>query len=531
MQTTEDREPQTFTGWLVGGPSGFRRLLIRLGPTYVKIGQFLALRPDLIPQDYADELLRLFDDVQPFPWSEARAIIEADLGKIEQSFHSIDPQPRASGSLAQVHTAVLHNGEKVAIKVLRPGIQEQVESDLRRASRIGRVLRLAQVKLIADPLELINELTEWLHQELNLSTELENMIRLGKLANQSDIEFVPRPYPDLCSARVLTAEYVLGLPFSEILVALSHGHEEAVRQRWPDLNLNLLAQNLVQATLRQMFRYQFFHADVHPGNLMVLPNHVIGYVDFGLCEFMDENVRREQIRYLASVYDGDVPQMFKALLEILIPAEDADVESFRADFNEECARWLRGDSAEDSLGIRTSGRSPIAHWLIGIMRAARRNRFRLPRRLLAVYRTLLTAETVANRLDSRIDIRSEGKRFFISLQVDDALSSLEPEAIKQSLPRILSLLRDTPGQVNNLLAELADGRFTLRVEWADDARTRRASNRRTRLLATAICSVGFAFLLATPALWERGSTTMQYLLAAIVLALYISIVMQWRKLE
>ena len=272
----------TLTERLIGGPEGLRRLLERLGPTFIKLGQFLALRPDLIPREYTDELLRLLDDVEPFAWTDAVTIIEQDLGDPTKLFRSINPRPIAAGSIAQVHLAELFDGTRVAIKILRPGIADRVRVDLRRARVIARLLRLAKVDLISSPRELVAELESWLLREIDLRNELNHITRLRRLTRKSTTEVIPKAYPEFSSSRVLTTEYIQGIPLIEILRALSSGEREISRRGW-DIDTEALAKNLLEATLRQMFRYRFFHADVHPGNLFALPNNTIGYVYFGLC--------------------------------------------------------------------------------------------------------------------------------------------------------------------------------------------------------------------------------------------------------
>jgi len=206
--------------------------------------------------------------------------------------------------------------------------------------------------------------------------------------------------------------------------------------------------------------------------------------------------------------------------------DDSDARAFRSDFNEECANWLSRDK-----NTYVKGRSPMAHWLVGVMTAARKNHFRIPARLLAMYRTLLTAETIANRLCPRIDIRAVGYDLLLSFQLNDALRALQPKALRQLVPDLISSGRDSPRHVNQLLSELSEGKFTLNVEWTDDARTRRDNDRRTRLLATAIASVGVAFLLAIPALWQDSSPFLRFVLSGMLVSLYISIILQWRRLR
>ncbi|HEX8054619.1 MAG TPA: AarF/UbiB family protein, partial [Thermoleophilaceae bacterium] len=210
----------------MAGPERLRELLERLGPTFVKVGQYLALRPDLIPQEYCDELLRLLDRVPPFPWEEARAIIEDELGEIGHAFAEIDAKPLAAGSLSQAHRARLHGGGEVVVKVQRPGVREAVRRDLGRARTIARVLELARVPLVVEPRELVTELRAWMLQELDLERELANMQKLRELAADSEIMRIPRAYPDLSGKRVLTAEYIHGMPLSTLLGSLRTGRED-----------------------------------------------------------------------------------------------------------------------------------------------------------------------------------------------------------------------------------------------------------------------------------------------------------------
>lgn len=530
----------TLTERLIGGPEGLRRLLERLGPTFIKVGQFLALRPDLIPREYTDELLRLLDDVEPFAWAEAATIIEQDLGEPAKVFRYINPRPTAAGSIAQVHLADLFDGTRVAIKVLRPAIADRVRVDLRRARVIARLLQLARVDLIASPRELVAELESWLPREIDLRNELGHITQLRRLTRNSLTEVIPKAYAEFSSSRVLTTEYLRGIPLTEVLRALDLGGEREIRRRGWEIDVEVLAKNFLEATLRQIFRYRFFHADVHPGNLIVLPNNTIGYIDFGLCEEIDENVRGEQVQYLTTLYTADVQQMFRALLEVLVPSEYADVDGFRADFVAETTKWLTRldeDIAGNAAAERrspgtTKSDSPITRLMVAVMRSARQHRFIVPARLLAMYRTLLTAETIASGLSRSVNLRSVGREFFISLQADDALEKLRPDSLRIAFPQILALLRDSPARLNQLLAELTDGHFTLRVDLADDPRTRRAKNRRTRLVTTAIVSVGVASLLGgVSALPTLGVVPIRGILLMVLALLYASMWIQWRGMR
>ncbi len=531
MSATPQDGQRTLAGRLVKGPVGFREMLQRLGPTFIKIGQFLALRPDLVPQEYCDELMHLLDQVPPFQWAQARAILREELGQEpEEIFAYINPRPIAAGSLAQAHFARLKNGEPVAVKIQRPDIRARVDRDLRRARLIAQLLQVSNVGLFASPREIVQEVSSWMMEELDFKRELANMSRLYRLTAGSPYEVVPKPYPDLSSSRVLTAEYLRGVPVSEILVSINSGlRAETERVDRLGIDWDYFAANLVRATLRQMFDYQFFHADLHPGNLLVLPGEGIGYVDFGLCDSLDETVRKEQLRYMAAIYNNDIEQMFRTMTDLLIPSDATDVEAFRKDFMAETrTMFVRRQESEQGEGAE---RSPVAQWLIGIMRAARQHGYSIPTRILSMYRALLTAETVATRLSTRVNLRSVGREFFEELAVNDALRSLDPNSWRPVLLSVLSLWRDAPGQVQQLLSEMSEGSFTLRVNVTEAPKVNRARNRRARLLATTILSVGVALLLVRPQPPTPLGISLTWLLAAALALLYLLTYIQWRRLR
>jgi ubiquinone biosynthesis protein len=517
---------------LVGGPVGFRQYLQRLGPTFVKMGQFLALRPDLVPQAYADELMMLLDHAPPFGWADARRILGEELGADPESiFASIDPLPVGGGSLAQVHLARLDDGTEVAVKILRPGIHEAVQRDLRRARRLTRLLEVSGVRLVVSPREVLQELEQWLLQEIDLAHELANVTRLHGLTQSSTIQRIPRPYPALSTARVLTLEYLRGVAFSEILLA--RPEEDPLYPNLLGVDRTALAANLLRASLIQIFRARFFHADLHPGNLVALPADVIGFVDFGVCDHLPDTVRERQQRYLSAIYRRDVDAMFRALTEILVPGPETDLEAFRTDFFAETATYLgRSADWQPAAGRTTAGeRSPIAEWLIRVVRSARRHRLHFPANVLALYRALLTVETVARRLDPAVDLRRIGREFFRDLQIDELANSLSPERLEPALLNLLTLYRDSPRQLQQILADAAEGRLALSVTVAEGARARRQHDRRAKLVTSAVLSVGVSVLLAQPTPTTLFGVAPAPLLVALLLLLYAVVAWQWYRLR
>ncbi|HEX8282693.1 MAG TPA: AarF/UbiB family protein [Pyrinomonadaceae bacterium] len=532
----EVEEPTVF-GRLVHGPVGFRRLLERLGPTFIKVGQFLAMRADVMPQRYCDELMGLLDRVPPFPWEQARAILKEDLGAEPTAlFDFINPSPVAGGSLAQTHLARLKDGTEVAVKILRPGIKEKVERDLKRARLLARVLDLSGATLVVDPREVVGELAVWLHREIDFEQELSNLERLYRLAKGSAFERIPRPYPEFSGPRVVTSEYLRGVPVSEMFGAGNRlKAETAGPLADPDIDRGRFAENLLRSTLRQIFRYQFFHADLHPGNLIAMPGDVVGFVDFGLCDVLDEDIREGQMRYLAAVYDGEVEQIYRATLEVLDHDEHSDMIGFRTSFLAETREWVsrrRERSGDDGVRrLAVDERSPVARWMVGVMRAAHRNRLRVPTKVLLMYRALITAETVARQLDAETDLGLIGRRFFERLRVDEALGTLDEESARSSLFNTVRLLRDAPGQLQSILSELAENRFTVNVAASRTARERRERYSRARLLVSSICCLSVACLLAVPDLPLIYGLSSRWPLGGLLAILYLWTANQWRRLR
>jgi ubiquinone biosynthesis protein len=519
---------------LVKGPVGFRQRLEHLGPTFIKIGQFLALRPDLIPQEYCDELMLLMDRVQPFPYEQARTVLREELGsEPNEIFSYMNPRPMAAGSLAQTHLARLKDGTEVAVKIQRPDVHVQIERDLRRARRLARLLDISGTSLIVSPTDVVEELAGWLMQEIDFKNELRNLSRLHDLAVDSRFQKVPRPFPNLSTSRILTAEYLRGLPFSELLLAVRFGRSD-VDSVALEVDRDRLAKNLLWSSLVQIFRYRFFHADLHPGNLIVLPSDVIGFVDFGLCDELDAKVRERQMRYLSAVYDADVDRMFNALTEILTPSEETDMDSFRSEFIAQISPYINRTQTDqpsyDATGSEAN-RSPIAQSLVGVLRAARRHKLQVPARVLSLYRALLTAETVAHQLGTTVDMRSVGREFFANLQIEEAFRAIDPDKLESTFLGMVSLLQDSPGQLHQLLTELSERRFELKVTVSEAPKVRRVRNQRLQLLITSILSVGIALLLIVPGLPKLFGASLRWPIGIVLILLYISILFQWRRLR
>jgi ubiquinone biosynthesis protein len=515
---------------LPAGPQRLRRWFESRGPTFIKIGQFLSLRPDILPQEYCDELLELVDRAPEFSWEQAKAMLAADLGEDpEKRFAWIDSRPIAAASMSQVHLAFTHEGKEVAVKIQRPRIREQIERELRGGRLLTAAMRSVGTRLAVPGEELLAELRRWLEQELDFQRELGSIARLYRLHRESTHIRIPRPYPELSGTHVLTMEYLRGISFSEILRWIRSGEDARLAEHQVDRTR--LAEILVEAVLDQIFRKELFQADPHPGNLIALPGSAVGFIDFGLMEELSGNFKRVLAHNLIALYSGDAERMSSALMELLVAGKRANPEGFRNDFLAAAKSFSRQRGEPVLVGGRE--RSPLAQYLIDTVQIARKHGFQLPPDVLAVYRSLLTVETIAQELGGKANLHSVGRRFFRQLQVEQSLEDLEPEQLRAMGLDLLTLFREGPGQIQRLLADLSSDRFLLRVRTTEHPEDRQEANRRARLITAAVVSVGLATLLAgvdrIPLLRESGATVP--ILTGLLVAVYVWIFVLWRRLS
>lgn len=510
------------------GPERLTKFLTTLGPTFIKVGQFLALRPDIMPEEYCEALLRLTDQVAPTPWAEIREILRQELGADpERKFAHISEQSHAAGSLAQVHRATTHEGIRVAVKVQRPNLDQQVKTDLKRLRWLVQFVKASGINPLISPQEFTEELERWLAQELDFSQELRNTIRMYELLRDQPEVRVPRCFPELSSKRVLTTEFLDGILFSELIRLVQREEFELIDDM--GFSRELLAERLIESALHQIFELRQFHADLHPGNIIAMAGNVIGLVDFGLTDLLDPVIEEQQVAYLRAIYDNDVSQMYRSVSQIFLPGRNTDMEAFRREFFSETSRWLGRIHVEEQ---DHGSRSPLAGYMIALMRLARVHDMQIPISGLSMYRTLLTSESVAHYLRGKADLRSVGARFFTQLQVKSLMESWGPDQVRMWLVDLHQLAHTGPGILQRFLTDLADGRFSLNVRSVTPSSEKRQASRRVRLITLAILSTSISLLLFLASqhaeLLGRGATT---LLWGCLLGIYVWIALLWRRLD
>ena len=266
-----------------------------LGPTFIKLGQMLSTRPDVLPADFVQELIKLQDNVQPFDFSEAEAIIESELeGRRAEIFSSIDEVPVAAASVGQVHQAWLHNGDKVVIKVQRPGIRRTIEVDLEILFHLATLMERHLEGMDAQrPTDMVEEFGHSLERELDYRIEAANMDRFAEIYQHEPRVRFPRVYRDASTSNLLTMEFMSGIKAGSLEELKRAGYDLA---RLADLGAELI--------MEQILVHGFFHADPHPGNILVLPGEVICLLDLGMTGRLD---RRERGKHCGSGDGGGAP--------------------------------------------------------------------------------------------------------------------------------------------------------------------------------------------------------------------------------
>jgi ubiquinone biosynthesis protein len=302
-----------------------RLALEELGPTFIKVGQMLSTRPDIVPLDIFQELQRLQDQVPPVDTAEILSEIESELkSSVEETFSDFDKKPMAAASIGQVHRARLKTGEKVAVKVQRPNIRKTIEEDI---DILRTLARLAERHLpdaeLYDPVGVVNEFARYIRQELDYTLEGRSMERFARNFADDDTVYIPKVYWNLTSGRVLTMEMIDGIKVSQV---------EKLRKSGFDTRR--IAVKGAEIYLKQIFIHGFFHGDPHPGNIIVMPGEVIGLMDFGIVGRLSPEMATRLNNALIAIIRKDSVKITEELLQIDQVDEGADIDDLQRDMAE-----------------------------------------------------------------------------------------------------------------------------------------------------------------------------------------------------
>jgi predicted unusual protein kinase regulating ubiquinone biosynthesis (AarF/ABC1/UbiB family) len=417
------------------GPIRMRLALESIGGAWLKLGQMLALRYDLLPAAYCDELFGLLNQVAPFSYEDVRRIIREDLGdEPETVFASFEPQSFAAASIGQVHRATLHNGDRVAVKVQRPGIRRTLQADIDLMYGTSWLLDWVHLFGVGRSRDLIDEFARWTADELDYMVEARQAVLLWEHAQGDRHEHIARVYRDYTTTRVLTTELIEGIPLIEIMIARRNRDEvylDALAAAGHDLDR--IVRRLDWNMLNQVFVFGYFHADLHPANIFVLPGDAIGYVDFGIVGQLPNRVRDSLTRYSWLLFRGDVEGAVRELMRWLAPGPATDSNAARWQLIRVHQAFLydtvasRTRVTEDAPGpARDSTDNPYSRLAVDILATIRVHELTLSASIVAYLKMLVTLGALRHALAIDYDLQDNVRQFVRRLARQQGMAWLDP---------------------------------------------------------------------------------------------------------
>jgi predicted unusual protein kinase regulating ubiquinone biosynthesis (AarF/ABC1/UbiB family) len=487
--------------------------LERMGPTYVKLGQLLSTRPDILPPAYMHALARLQDKVEPFSFGEVEKIITSELGvRISRAFQEINPKPLAAASIGQVHKAILRDGRHVVIKVQRPGIRERMIEDLDVLAEIAEFLdKHTEAGRQAQFTRTLEEFRKMLLRELDYREEAANLVLLAKnLANFPRI-VVPQPIEDYSTARVLTMEYIVG----QKITALS----PVVRV---ELDGEALAEELFQAYLQQILVDGFFHADPHPGNVFLSEDCRIALLDLGMAARLSPGLQEDLLRLVLAISEGQGDDAVEFALKNGEKLDGFDEQKLRHEVADLVARQKDADLK----------RSQIGTVMMEIRRIAHDCCLRLPAELSLIGKTLLNLDQIGWTLAPSFNPAASIRRNAANLMQKRFWKSLSPGNLFTRALELREFVQQLPRRVNHIMDAVVNNELRVKVDAIDETYLmtgfQKIANRITMGLILAALIVGAALLMRVDTSFHLfgypGLAIILFLLAAaggVVMVLHI----------
>lgn len=433
-----------------GKPEEFVRDLETLGPTFVKIGQTLSTRPDLVPAEYITALERMQDDVAPVPFEQIRKIVEEELGaRLSKAYETFDEEPLAAASLGQVHAATLRGGRRVVVKVQRPDIAQTIKSDLEimatSAGAFDKVTDMGRRYQFAD---WVAEFRRTLASELDYRLEAENLQRFANNLSSYPRLVVPRPILDLSTGRVLTMERVEGCKVTATSPLLQI-----------ELPLDELAKDLVCAYLDQMYVYGQIHADPHPGNILLMPDGRLALLDFGMVAHLPTRMRESLLKLMLAILDGRGEEAAEFCVDLGTRLDEFD----EPEFVREASRLVAQYRAYRHTSDYTEGKLVLELTRLGAERG-----LRPPPEMTLLGKTFVNLDAALIALDPKIDVTNAVKAHAQTLVFKSFLHSISLNMLTNELLALQELIREAPSRIYAILRMFSDNRFRIHVTGLDD---------------------------------------------------------------
>lgn len=419
-----------------------RRTLEDLGPIFVKFGQTLSTRRDLLPDDVAEELVKLQDRVPPFPGEAAQRIVEKALGRpVSELFAEFDPEPLASASVAQVHAARLHEGSQVIVKVLRPDIEQQIHADIALLREVALLARRfwPEARRLR-PVEVVAEFEKTILDELDLVREAANAAEMRRHFEDSEMLYIPKIHWPYTRREVLVMERISGIPVGDVARLKAEG-----------VDLKLLAERGVEIFFTQVLRDSFFHADMHPGNIFVTPEAKYIAVDFGIVGSISHQDKHYVAENFRAFFNRDYRRVAEMHIESGWIPKDSRVEEFESAIRAVCEPIFEKPLKEISYG----------HLLLRLFQVARRFDMEIQPQLVLLQKTLLNIEGLGRDLYPDLDLWQTAKPFLERWFKEEMGPKAALRKVQTEAPQWAEHWSEMPMLVHRALADVVGGKLAV----------------------------------------------------------------------
>jgi predicted unusual protein kinase regulating ubiquinone biosynthesis (AarF/ABC1/UbiB family) len=454
--------------------------LERLGPTFIKLGQLLSTRADILPPPYLEALTRLQDNVGPFSFADVERIVEDDLGvRLSKAFNRFDSIPMASASLGQVHRAEMRDGREVVVKIQRPDIREQIMQDVAALEELATFLDShTEMGKRYDFAQMLSEFRKSLLRELDYRDEAGHLIEFAENLRDFDLLIIPRPVEDFTSSRVLTMDYIHGKKITAL---------HPIRRL--EINGKRLAEQFFRAYLQQILVDGVFHADPHPGNVFLTEDERIALLDLGMVSRIMSGFQDNLLRLLLAISDGRGEEAADITIRMGTRKENFQEEEFIRDVSDIVARHT-----DTSMNKVDAGRV-----VLEIQRIAADRGFRLPPEFTMIAKALLNLDQVVYTLAPDFDPNSVIRRYASELMQQRILKSLAPGNLMTNLLDVKDFLERLPSRVNKILDAVGNNELELKVDAIDEKKLmeglQKVANRITVGLVIAAMIIGASLLM------------------------------------
>ena len=457
--------PDTDAAAGIPSPERIRRTFEELGPSFIKLGQLMSTRADILPPRYIEELKKLQDRVPAIPFAEIQTVIEAELKQpLHEIFKEWNPEAIAAASIAQVHTARLFSGENVVIKVVRPGIRKVIAQDIRLMYGIARKLeRVSEAAGNIGAINVVSEFERTIYNELDMFIEAGNVDRFARNFKDSTEIHVPEVFWSLTSKSVLTMEYIDGVKMDQV---------DAIRKM--GLDTGEIARMGLRAFSRQLMEFGFFHADPHPANTIVMPDGRVGIIDFGIIGYLDDMMMHHVAHMLLGFAEHDYAMVMEALQDAGIIHEDMkDIVMFQSDLKDACETFYG----------RNLSTITVRDVYDRVMQLILKYHLKLPRNLLLLMKTLIQTEALGKILESDASILEVCKPYALTFLEKRYKPHKLLSGIAKDAREMGEYLKSAPKWLNEILKHTAAGKQRIELHHSGferlDTRLEKGINRLT----------------------------------------------------